>query len=159
MQIIHKKAFTMIELIFVIVIIGILATIAIPKLAVTRDDAEISKIAVNEERILHAFQAYYTAQGKSNWISETIDKVISVPLHVSNCGTPVNTSTQISPNTFVLCHDNVVCLSFTTIDEGNLTVADGSVTTDPICEAVKALPSTQVISNHTYQLAGLTIVR
>ena len=38
-----KKAFTMIELVFVIVIIGILASVAIPRLAATRDDAEIVK--------------------------------------------------------------------------------------------------------------------
>jgi len=38
-----KKAFTMVELIFVIVIIGILAAVAIPKLSATRDDAEIAR--------------------------------------------------------------------------------------------------------------------
>jgi len=38
-----RKAFTMVELIFVVVVIGILAGIAIPKFAVTRDDAIISK--------------------------------------------------------------------------------------------------------------------
>jgi len=38
-----KKAFTMIELVFVIVVIGILSSIAIPKFAATRDDAIISK--------------------------------------------------------------------------------------------------------------------
>ena len=38
-----KNAFTMIELIFVIVVIGILAAIAIPKLAATRDDAQITR--------------------------------------------------------------------------------------------------------------------
>lgn len=42
MYIAHKKAFTMIELVFVIVVIGILAAVAIPKLAVTRDDAIIA---------------------------------------------------------------------------------------------------------------------
>ena len=40
-------AFTMIELIFVIVILGILATVAIPKLAATRTDADVSRIAQN----------------------------------------------------------------------------------------------------------------
>lgn len=39
------KAFTMIELIFVIVILGVLAAVAIPKLSATRDDAKISSMA------------------------------------------------------------------------------------------------------------------
>jgi len=39
----NHKAFTMIELIFVIVVLGILASIAIPKFAATRDDAHIAK--------------------------------------------------------------------------------------------------------------------
>ena len=39
----NRKAFTMIELVFVIVVIGILAAIAIPKLAATRDDAIMVK--------------------------------------------------------------------------------------------------------------------
>ena len=38
-----KKAFTMIELVFVIVVLGILAAVAVPKMAATRDDAMISK--------------------------------------------------------------------------------------------------------------------
>jgi general secretion pathway protein G len=39
----NRKAFTMIELVFVIVVIGILSAIAIPKFVVTRDDAIITK--------------------------------------------------------------------------------------------------------------------
>jgi len=38
-----KKAFTMLELVFVIVIIGILAAVAVPRLMVTRTDAIIVK--------------------------------------------------------------------------------------------------------------------
>ena len=40
----NLKAFTMIELVFVIVVLGILAGIAIPKLAATCDDATIAKM-------------------------------------------------------------------------------------------------------------------
>ena len=40
----NKKAFTMIELVFVIVILGILAGVALPKLSVTRDDATTAKM-------------------------------------------------------------------------------------------------------------------
>jgi len=38
-----RNAFTMLELVFVIVVIGILSAIAIPKFAATRDDAVVSK--------------------------------------------------------------------------------------------------------------------
>jgi general secretion pathway protein G len=38
----QRSGFTMIELIFVIVILGILASVAIPRLAATRDDATAS---------------------------------------------------------------------------------------------------------------------
>jgi general secretion pathway protein G len=39
----QRDGFTMLELVFVIVIIGILSAIAVPKLATTRDDALITK--------------------------------------------------------------------------------------------------------------------
>lgn len=38
-----KNAFTMIELVFVIVVLGILAAVAFPRFAATRTDAQISK--------------------------------------------------------------------------------------------------------------------
>jgi type II secretory pathway pseudopilin PulG len=53
----------MIELIFVIVIIGILAAVAIPKLSATRDDAVDSKVKANVATCLSDVVAAYTAQG------------------------------------------------------------------------------------------------
>ena len=86
-----KKAFSMIELVFVIVIIGILAAIAIPRLAATRDDAEITKARVlvasvrnalameRQKRILRGdFTAITTIGGTTNVFGH-FDNNISQP--------------------------------------------------------------------------------
>ena len=77
-----KKGFTMIELIFVIVILGILASVAIPKLNATRDDAEQAKFATNVSTIMGDFASYYTAKGTFPAESGTnFAAVTNVPLN------------------------------------------------------------------------------
>jgi len=56
----------MIELIFVIVILGILAAVAIPKLAATRDDAKVSKIAQNIATMAAEISTYAMSKGATD---------------------------------------------------------------------------------------------
>jgi len=60
-----REAFTMIELIFVIVIIGVLVGVAIPKLAATRTDALISVKAQNIMTGTNEIAAYAMSNGKT----------------------------------------------------------------------------------------------
>ena len=76
-----KKGFTMIELIFVIVILGILASVAIPRLAGTREDAEISAAVANLRTLLGDAASYYVLKGTftdAKWA-----EITSVPLKKS----------------------------------------------------------------------------
>ena len=74
-----KKGFTMIELIFVIVILGILASVAIPRLAATREDAEISATVANLRTLVSDVTAYYTAKGSFEGTTKWAE-VTNVPL-------------------------------------------------------------------------------
>jgi general secretion pathway protein G len=61
---VKRAGFTMIELVFVIVILGILASVAIPKLAATRDDAEVATGVQRVSNMITDIGGYYTGHGK-----------------------------------------------------------------------------------------------
>jgi len=76
-----KSAFTMIELIFVIVIIGILATVAIPKLMATRDDAKVSTMMMDIGNIINEITTYTYSKANAekdlSKMSNTISNMVA----------------------------------------------------------------------------------
>lgn len=55
----NRKGFTLIELLIVVVIIGILAAIAIPKFAATKDKAKLASIQTDLRNVITAHEAYF----------------------------------------------------------------------------------------------------
>ncbi|BEK59009.1 type II secretion system protein [Campylobacter jejuni] len=53
-----RKAFTILELVFVIVILGILAAIALPKMSSSKDEAEVSKSLNNIKTLINDISIY-----------------------------------------------------------------------------------------------------
>jgi len=61
-----KGAFTLIELVFVIAILGILAVVAIPKLSATRDDARIANLSQMVMTSASEIASYAIANGMTD---------------------------------------------------------------------------------------------
>ena len=78
-----KKGFTMIELIFVIVILGILASVAIPRLAATRTDAEVAATVANLRTLLNDVASYYAVKGEFGTTVKW-NEITNVPLENAN---------------------------------------------------------------------------
>jgi type IV pilus assembly protein PilA len=60
----NRKGFTLIELLIVVVIIGILAAIAIPKFAATKDKAKLASVKTDLRNAMTAEEAYFSDNAK-----------------------------------------------------------------------------------------------
>ncbi len=121
----------MIELIFVIVILGILAAVAIPKLMATRDDAKIATTSQSIAVAATEVASYAISQG-------TIEQDLSL---MSNAITSMIRDGQASVDgaggaDFKMGNTDD-CLGFLVVDgvsDANLTLKYSTGILDPLCE-------------------------
>jgi len=138
-----KKGFTMIELIFVIVILGILAAVAIPRLAATRDDANIAKAATEIATAVQDFGTYYTANGSYAKIAN----MTNVQFEDGDQNFTVNPNYQV---------DGEDCIELNSTDaqmaDGNFTLQFTTGATG-LCKQVQTLAADRDL-NKTYSFGG-----
>ena len=133
-----RKGFTMIELIFVIVILGVLASVAIPRLAATRDDAEVAKAATNLTTAISDITAYYTAKGKfTSSVRSDLTKITNAlnksgQLNVKGDTTCVSVTLPTTTATSITTASNKVELTL------NFGSAGGK--NDAVCKQLRKLP-------------------
>ena len=72
-----RKGFTLIELLIVVVIIGILAAIAIPKFASTKDKAKLASVKTDVRNIMGAMEAAASDNGGYRELVEDTDYSLS----------------------------------------------------------------------------------
>ena len=129
-----RHAFTMIELIFIIVILGILATVLIPKLAVTRTDAIITTKAQAIITASTDIASFTVATGN---VDSNMSNMSNTIYGLVNSGEAVlaNNKATISIGSTSDC----IVMETVGVSDKNLTLSFGNANGDNICTALQSL--------------------
>lgn len=135
-----RYGFTMVETIFAIVILGILASIAVTRMSATRTDSQITKAETEFHTAMKDFATYYLANGKFDDPQPSpfsLSGMTFVPLRIED-----NT---VRGNLFVgtPANNNEYCIHFHTFNSSNgsymiYTNADNPTS---LCQQLLELPS------------------
>ncbi len=146
-----KRGFTMIELIFVIVILGILAAVAIPKFMATRTDAQVAADGQEIQSAVQEISNYVTSQGgeanstKLTNMSQVLTQLANQ--HKGNDDYNESNGDQLfdfnstKGNTCIILDTNTTALK---LEYGNAN--------DQICNGIK-----KIVKEANYTLAGSSV--
>ncbi len=115
-----KGAFSLLELIFVIVILGIIASFAVPKFLDTKDSATASTIKRDVDTAINSIQAYYMLNQTIGGMSDAIS--------INTTNWILNSNTKLSDKSGCLTLEIVTSSNVKTL-QLNLTTSTSSVCT------------------------------
>jgi len=145
-----SHAFTMIELVFVVVILGILAAVAIPKLTATRDDAEVSKKAMNIMQGASEIAAYAMSHAQ---MEDNLSKMSNGIASLADSGDAVM-STKKALIKMGSVSDCLTVEIETGAADDNLTITAGNANGDKLCAS---LQSAVDIAKYPMKLRGTNV--
>lgn len=148
----NRTAFTMIELVFVIVILGILASFAIPRLAATRDDAENVMIAQNIITGANEIASYAVAIGETNESLSVMSN--GIKSLVSSGKAHLDTVEKAAYIHRGSVNDCVIIDINTSVIDENLTITYGDARGDSRC---LGLQSVLDIARYPMQIRGASV--
>ncbi|MBS4313028.1 prepilin-type N-terminal cleavage/methylation domain-containing protein [Campylobacter vulpis] len=167
-----NKAFTILELVFVIIILGILAAIALPKLSSSKDEAELSKALNNLRTFINDISIYALKNDKlaNTKLLSNVSGIEEVDLsrNLSDVAFKVGEDERcvefvfVQGASFVLMgissNDNVknaIKAVANGADESVLNNADfTSLSQNKACVALSKSESFKALANKTYLLLG-----
>lgn len=147
----RRKAFTQIELIFVMVIVGILAVVAIPRLASSRDDAHAAKCTQEAQQLLSEISQSYTSYGYSHFSTLPIEEMTNIGVGITDGDGISNAKGSLVSNGIYYMCDGQNTIEIKGIVNGveyNLTVTD----LDP------DTPASKTASELIRKLNGIAVV-
>lgn len=118
----NRKGFTLIELLIVVVIIGILAAIAIPKFAATKDKAKLASVKTDLRNVMTAQEAYFSDYAT---YTGTLTSTIFQP----SSGNTINMSGSTQSFTATVTNSSITANpKQCTVTVGSGTTTDGQIT-------------------------------